>query len=388
MTTVGAGLLPPEQIQSEVMTVADTYCMLVFQALSELQAARNPRIAEWALATKISTATAVYTNAASPNPVVGLLDSVVFASLKRSAIEEHWIPQLLGDEGAKVLAAFGAGEREVWQVAERVLTAQQCQELRHQIDQWKADHPGQYYVGNIRFTEFASDRRVMPQSPQARSGSLFSLLYVDPLAGLDPVGREMRSYRELTERLIYLAQRMPTIYAFQAELALRRATATPQIERFVDSTQQFAGATTQVSDSVKQFTQDFPAERAALIKQMDEALGREVALALENMAQRVATEREATLLQSARILSEERDKWVQGLTSAAGASSREVTAAAEASSIRVIDHAFRRILMLVAILLVGIPAVLVLLMLARRMLRPAGGVTLPPMRSRAPGSWE
>ena len=74
--------------------------------------------------------------------------------------------------------------------ATKVLTEGQLAELRSVIEQWVKENPGQYYVSHVRFTDFATTKRMTADSPQAKApGSVFGLLYLDPLAGLDPVAR-------------------------------------------------------------------------------------------------------------------------------------------------------------------------------------------------------
>lgn len=267
----------------QAMAGADTYVAIVAQATDELRThTKRDDVVEWAMEQRIAAALASFTNATEPNGYVALLDMMVFATLKRTALEEHWIPTLLHDEGAGLLDAYRRGEQDVWSHGAKSLTQKQLAELRQIIEQWRAANPTQYYVGYVRFTDFANAMHISVGSSQAKSkGSVFGLLFLDPLAGLDPVARELQEYRALSERLTFFLNRLPIVVAWQADLAVYRATSGPQVSRFVENTSKFADATTRFSDAIVKFPQDMSAERTAAIAQLDAATTRQVKSALD-----------------------------------------------------------------------------------------------------------
>jgi hypothetical protein len=65
---------------------------------------------------------------------------------------------------------------------------------------------------------------------------------MDPLAGLDPTTRELAQTRLLAERAMFIAQRMPQIIQWQAELLTIRTAELPQVEQLVSNTTQLAAA--------------------------------------------------------------------------------------------------------------------------------------------------
>src|SRR5688500_7251785 len=218
--------LDADAARSPVMSLSDTYCPTVIQSFDTIIAeTKDPKRAHWARGQRVGTMTISITNATGPNAVVGLLDMVVFATLKRAAVEEHWVPTLLGEEGGPVLEAHRRGEADAWAAAERVFSKSQVKELHTLVTKWQREHRGQYYVGYTRFSDFDEYRSLSPESPQAKlPGSLFGALYIDPLAGLDPVARELRSYRALTERLAFIVTRMPILMSYQIDLGVHSAT--------------------------------------------------------------------------------------------------------------------------------------------------------------------
>jgi hypothetical protein len=290
--------------RTEAMAAADTYTTIIAQAADELrQRTKREEVVDWALQQRIATATACFTNATGTNGFVGLLDMLVYTRLKREAMDRHWIPTLLRDEGQPMLDAHLRGEKAVWEAGARVLSQAQLAELGDVIQQWLEENPTQYYVSHIRFTDFANSIRGGAKSSQLKMPtSVFGLLYVDPLAGLDPVAKELQEYRGLTERLVFMFNRMPMVLSWQVELASRHMTRGPEIQRFVDdtgriadSTARFTEATTRFADTVVRLPQHLTSERTAAIEQLNVATTQQVKSALDQTFAGIAEQRQAMM---------------------------------------------------------------------------------------------
>jgi hypothetical protein len=286
----------------QAMAAADTYVTIVSQATDEVRArTKRPEVVDWAMEQRINTAMAAYTNATGFNGYVALLDMMVLSSLKVWAVEGHWIPDLLHEEGKSLLEAYKRGERDVWDRGAKVLSKKQLDEMRELIAEWRENNPKQYYVGWIRFADFASSLKLAGRlSSKQATGSVLGLLYLDPLAGLDPVTRELQEYRALSERLNFLFNRLPIVLGWQVDLALRRASTEPELVRLVDNTGKFADnskrvadATTRFSAAIVKFPQDLSAERKAAIEQIDTATTRQVKSALDQSFAGIAEQRQA-----------------------------------------------------------------------------------------------
>ncbi len=351
---LGPAQLTPQQLQSEVMSFADTYTTFTTQALDDLQKSTNrPEVADWALENKIATTLVVYTNVTGPNEVTNLFDMLVYVDLKSSAVENHWIPLLLHNEGQGILTASRKGDALAWEMAAQALTPDQIAELHKLIDQWRADNPDQYYVSHIRFSEFAAARRIARSSSKAKQpSSLFSLLYLDPMANLDPVAQELQSYRELAERLTFLVERMPMVIGWETELVARRVIAAPQIKDFVTNTGKFADATSRFVDVTAKYPQDLSAERQAAVTQIaDEVTKQRLALDQDLDQQ---SGRLGKLVAQANDLVDQIDKTGASINAATTAT----VLTSEQASRRTLDLAFRLGLILILVILVGIPIVM------------------------------
>ena len=112
-------------------------------------------------------------------------------------------------------------------MADAVLNPSQEQELKDLLQDWRQKNPHQNSVGQIRFQEFVTAIGRMPAKTKIKPTSIFSLLYLDPLAGLDPTVAAIKETRELGERAMYYTQRMPTLINWQAQLLAYQLTEQP-----------------------------------------------------------------------------------------------------------------------------------------------------------------
>ena len=349
---------------------ADNYATAIAQAMDQLRrTTTRPEVTDWAWQTKIATALASFTNATGPNDAVCLLDMVLFATLKRHALEEHWIPNLLHEEGKPVLNVYRRAEADVWEAAAHGLTTEQLSELRALIDQWRREHPGQHYVSHVRFADMASAMKIDASSPAARSpGSVFGLLMIDPLAGLDPVTQELRSYRALSERMIYMTVRMPLVLGWQVEYVATRVTATPEVLRIAGSTEEFVKI-------LNKYPAELATERQAALTQVQSLVTTERQATVDQVARAVAAEREAisrdvtTQQSSVRQIIADVQRVVETTvraTESVNAEAGKTIARTEEAGRRSMILGFRLVFATILLVVVGAPAVLLLYRLANK----------------------
>jgi hypothetical protein len=156
-----------------------------------------------------------------------------------------------------MLDAYKRGKASVWKLGATALTAAQLQDRSDLVESWRKENPDQYYVSHVRFEQFAAYRRVTRDSKSVKApGSILRFLYIDPLSNLEPVVRELHSYRELTERMLYLFVRMPTILSWQFELSVAQTATAPEAERALASVEAFANATNRFADAAVTYPED------------------------------------------------------------------------------------------------------------------------------------
>jgi len=139
-------------------------------------------------------------------------------------------------------------EKEIWRIAATTLKKEQISELRTAIKTWHEQYPNVRTPRDLGSLGVSSEVARMNRSPQpGMTSSVFNLLAIDPLAGLDPATRELASTRLFAERGLFLARHMPTLIRWETELLVIQTAEMPQMETLLTNT-------TQLSESADRFS--------------------------------------------------------------------------------------------------------------------------------------
>jgi hypothetical protein len=143
----------------------------------------------------------------------------VFASLTRIEVENYWVPDYLGSElGEGLLQSARMLEEDIWGLSEQVLTAEQQQDLRTMIQEWKTANPDQHFFWSVRFSGFSRQRAKDLERVQQTGGLLAEVQMSRETA------EEIRAF---SERLLHYLQRASGITRLEAEFCMREALRTP-----------------------------------------------------------------------------------------------------------------------------------------------------------------
>ena len=286
---VGIGTLTPAQIGAEVRGFADSYVTLLLHISDELyendltpaqRAALNGML--------VNTAYGVYTIASDANPVVSLLDMVVVVTLTRMSADRNWKRPFDEETLALVRRITRQGEDDVWEIAARVLTPVELNDMHDLIEQWRIGHEGLRSVSYVRFSDFAESRRQM-HTTSKKATSLFGLFALDPMANLDPTTREIERSRMLAERAFYFTKRLPMLLPATAAQVYFEISSSDEATQLRRNVQTFADAAQQFATTAEQM----PAE----------------------LAERVAVERQAAIEQFQAVIAGEREALLASLAS-------------------------------------------------------------------------
>jgi len=190
-------------------------------------------------------------------------------------LEEHWQPKVFGDSAKPMIESCRNSEAEIWRFAATVLSPEQQAELHKAIEAWHRDNPQPESVLAARALSFASRVAESSQGGAAKPGSVFGLLGVDPLAGMDPAVREIAQTRMFAERALYVTQKSPTILRWQMELLSVNAIETPTVQQLVaNSTRLTASVETfaHVADQLPKLVND---QREAALRQVFDGVASE-----------------------------------------------------------------------------------------------------------------
>ncbi len=313
------------------MTFADRFSSRMSDGYDQLATSSASMAAkDLALNRKVGNVTAAFINAVEESPVVGLIDMLVMVTLVRQSSEDPWFAEMYGEDSARIVALLKVQEEDIWRIGSRYLTQGQLAELREAIDRWRRDHPDQRYVAMVRLSDFADAKSTSAASTKA-PGSVFGLLFLDPLSGLDPAIAEMERSRETAERMFFYLQRMPTLLSWQSESVSRRILGAPELRQFIDntssfsvSTSRFADSTKSVADCVGRFPQYLTEERQKTVEQLAQAVAIEREAAIRQLNDAVAAQRDAAVQQIAEAVAVERKQIMHSATTRV-ASEREAT---------------------------------------------------------------
>ena len=265
-----------QELQLKVMRFADEYAGGISEPITRFQtetqdAAERLAAQNW----RLSQATSAYTIATGPNPVTNALDMVVLATLSRMVIEDSWIQDKYGERAAPLSDAHRNLEPGAWALASEVLTEGQIQQLRQVIEEWRLKNPHVRAVAYVYFRDFA--RAVgRPRPGESKlSGSLFSLIGIDPLSNLDPAVQEIAQTRNLAERTIYYLQRAPRLLDMQVERLTYQIASMPETRDALQDVDRVSLAAEAVGKVAGQLPDLVAREREAVIRQLPDLVARE-----------------------------------------------------------------------------------------------------------------
>lgn len=264
------GDIKPSQLQSRLMALGDEIIARVSENAEMVErGAEEIETRRLAHTLKLVTAEAAISNVVTPNPVVGLLDMVVMATLMRSRVEVI-VPQRMPEYAESMVMAFERIEQDAWALADDFLTESQLTDLQRAIETWNLQNQDVRFVARIRLSEFANERLQTPSDGGTASlpSSVLDLVFLDPLSGLDPAVREIEQARLLAERISYQAQRMPRLVRWETEALFYDMATNPEISEIVTSFNEASTGIGRVGRLANEFPELVREERQQAIDQL------------------------------------------------------------------------------------------------------------------------
>src|SRR5262245_41356813 len=262
--------IDPVDLQEDLMRSADIFLAGMSTSAEQLRRDGAP-ISQVDLRTlQISYTATILALATGPNAITNLLDLLVLISRSCLIVETYWLPKVYGESARPFLETCQETETQLWQIATPFLTAAQQQELRstiqtlHQQDRNSPPLlPGQALNLVTGVAKVSQKKRYEPSS-------VFSLLMLDPLAGLDPATRELAETRLFAERALVNAQRTPNLVRWESGLVPLPAAEMPQLQQLLTNSTQLATAADRLSQVVAQLPALLSAERERLLGALKE----------------------------------------------------------------------------------------------------------------------
>ena len=371
--------LSTSRIQSLVMDFSDEYNSAIGGALddyltSEPDASKRVAAQSW----RVRYGSAAMTIAASRDPRTNLLDMTVFVTAARWAVDSYWIPRVLGKNAARLSSASRQMEERIWTLAGRVLSLKQQSDLRELIKTWERQNPGARGVPDIRLRNLDGVRLSAFDDGMAARGIMASVRKF--------LGKVDTSLL-YGERMMFCLERTPRILSQQTELTLAQigeafpiAAVKPDLlaGAIKDLPAMLQEGIDRNEGSLKILLPQVGATLESantLASSLDKTLFSVRELAEKNSDSKLLNADPAALLKDTNEALAHLDSSINGLNrildrNASGEwNIAEISRRIDEQSERVIDAAFRRILILIGVIFGGVVVVLVV---ARILFRRGG----------------
>jgi len=263
------GTLDPEEVQQTLMRFTGEFSAQMIAGIDLLRLGTNDVDPKETLNMKIVIVSEPCAIASGPNAVANLLDMTVFVTVTRLAIEDYWQPKIFGDSAQPILEACRSLETNIWEIAGKLLSAPQLEELRQAIAAWRQLHPVPERVMGARAVGFATEVARARKADTAAPGSVFGLLGLDPLSGLDPATREIALSRMFAERALFIAQWMPRLVRWQIELMSLNAVSMPEVQQVITNTTHLAASVDRFATIAEKLPGQIGTEREEILKTID-----------------------------------------------------------------------------------------------------------------------
>jgi len=265
----GRAPLTVPELQFELLRFADNYSNAVAHAADRVSKDIGTRDAEVeSLKWKLAQSTAAYVDATGQNPVWNALDMVGLATISRMVIEDQQSREIWGGDLGPLLETHRNLEASAWTLADQFLEPSERKELEDLFAEWRRQNPNERSVSGVHFREFALALGKGASPSTVKATSIFSLLYLDPFAGLDPTTVAIEQSRELASRTVAFAERMPTLLRWQAELLALQVARQPDPQELMADINRVSHSVESVSKTAEGFPTLIDTQRKEAIDQL------------------------------------------------------------------------------------------------------------------------
>ncbi len=201
------------ELQQDIQRFTSDFTSHLGEASERIAEVSEPRQRELALRRVVVYASNALDITTGPFPEINLADMIVFVTMSRHAFDRHWQPEVFGQDGQPLADALAKAERQIWELAGKILSVEQQAHFHELIADWERAHPGRYSVEGIRFQEFSAHAGEVSDERAARARGLFR--------SITTATQKADQALLISERAMYLAQRMPFLLRAHARLAVQ-----------------------------------------------------------------------------------------------------------------------------------------------------------------------
>jgi len=357
-------------IQSLVMDFSDQYTSAIGAALDDYIAAESdPAKRVAARYWKVRFGSAAMTIASSHDPRTNLLDMTVFISAGKWAVDSYWIPKIFGEKSSRLSDVYRQMDDKIWRLSGRVLTIRQQADLHELIRTWERQNPRAHEVTDVRLRNLEGVHLSAFDDGMAARGIL---------AGVRKLLSRVDNSLLYGERMMFCLERTPRIISLQTDLTIAQIgeafpIATVKPDALVNTVKDLPAMLQEGLDrnegSLNALLPQIVATLESantLTASLDKTLLSVRELAEKNGDSALLRADPAALLKDANQALAHLDSSISGLNQLLGKTATgeikaaEISRQIDAQTDRLMDAAFRRILILIGVFFGGVIVILVL----------------------------
>lgn len=256
----------PLSLHLQLALLSDRVVTHIVQATeAPLDAVDDPNRRAALLRIRLDYASAMWNAASGPNPYANAIDMLLTLTVGRRRLERSSLAHALGESLRPILAVLRSAESDVERLVRGFLTPAELSALDQAIREAEESQIEGQRLDIVDLSELLSSSRVASSGGGRGSTNLFSILGLDPFAGLDPATREIAESRQFGERLLFTVQRMPVLLRLNAELLATQVAADLDLDRAQASLDRATSAMEQVAETAAGLPDRLSAERAQIV---------------------------------------------------------------------------------------------------------------------------
>ncbi len=261
-------------LQNDLMRFAQVFILGLEAKFSFLADRQQNNTVRFALSDgELRLVNKILTIATGPDPVVNLLDMVIYVTLAHLYVENNWDAERFGKERGELPAFFKQMEKEIWSIAAKVMIPRYRRELRRVIQRWRVNHPDQFFIEGVGFDDLA-DMLVDAEFEDAAKSGFF-------LPEVNEATRSVDEARNLAERLVFFVKFLPYILRTTTETGIYDMLDQPEAVRLLTDIDRLTRAIESIGTTAKNLPDRLSREREKLLKDLVESEDRLRALSAD-----------------------------------------------------------------------------------------------------------
>ena len=280
----GSATYDPVELQENILRYAGTFINAVIDGTEKLEKNGQPVSREFMVLARLRMASDVVSLATGSNSLSNLISLMIYTRSIRISLDEFWGPKEFGDSVRPLLSRVREREKNITEIADGILTRDQMNDVLKAVDEWHSTHNmADPQIGDVASVSLVN--QIIRQGSQSKtsdnSGSVFALLNLDPLAGLDPATRELTETRLFGERALFMGQYMPQMVEWQMELLTTRTSRVPEVRKLIENATTLTLAGDQIGKTAAELPNLIRTEREKVLSALKDQQGSLAELAKE-----------------------------------------------------------------------------------------------------------